>query len=619
MNSNTINFLSATQKLLSACIFASLFSVATLSGCGGGEASTTSTENNLPSPVAGGIDGEVLVPGTPGESPTPPTELEQLPKVTVAPRQFADPNVLLNLSGTVVAAKGATIVKTLWTQVSGPQVIIPSPQELNNVILIPDVNVATQLEFRLTAQDDKDKINSSTISILVKPVPTFVKVIGGVFNRASGTAVFKLRLNAPSTTPVTISYATQDGTAQDDVDYVGVSGQTVLLAGETVKEIPVNLLYGRFAGEEIAVSFSLQATAIDGTATHANKGVVIIGNGEENRLEQTIQFLNAPKRLSVGKQFKNELNPIGLGTGSIFYSSSDSSVATINALGVVTAITPGYTTITATKLADNIYASATTSYSLLIANGTAPTVSIDPADGFSVPLGTQVNFVGTALDNEDARIPNTSMVWTRNFDDLVLTGPAFNISGLQLGTFTFTFTATDSDGNIGEAKARILMGNIAPLAKASASSTYCTEGDCYSASRVNDTSLSTALGNASSWVNDDLSTPRLPQSLALNWPSSVTINSVDVYTTKDYPIQDYDIEYLKGTQWVVAASITGNTQEYNSHPISTITTTSLRLMAKKGSIQQPQYARINEIVVFGTVPSSSSSSSSSSSLASTLQ
>src|SRR6218665_906708 len=108
MNSKVIKFhITAAPEFASRSIFALLLSLAILTSCGGGGASTASTENNLPSPVAGGIKDGALVPSPTGESPTPAAELITLPQVSVGPRQYADPNVLLTLSGTAVAAKGS--------------------------------------------------------------------------------------------------------------------------------------------------------------------------------------------------------------------------------------------------------------------------------------------------------------------------------------------------------------------------------------------------------------------------------------------------------------------------------------------------------------------------------
>lgn len=695
---------------LRLCFHASLFAIF-LSACGGGEASKTSMKNDLPSPVAGGINGEVLQPGSTGASPVPTTTQLQLPQVSVGQRQFADPNVLLNLRGTAVAATGSQIVKTLWTQVTGPEVVIPSPQALENMVLMPDVTLATQLEFRLTAQDSEGRVNSATVSILVKPVPTFVKVIGGVFNEADEKAVFKVRLNAPSTSPVTVSYTTQDGTAnsgsrEDSLDYVAASGEIIFAAGEVLKEIPITLVNDVY--EEDDEIFSLQVTAIDAAATHANTGVAIIRNGAEPQLTRDFEFNNKGNdvTLYVGEELNNSVVPEDM---SVIYSSSNSQVANVSSAGVVSGLAPGTVTITATKPAQGDYVSVSKSYQVSVrSRGAAPVVNIFRAsvsigfepnsvageygtftndakgatsfkpgsaasnlgigqsvvenfsvvtidgqifpievtvtgddkgpvvviedynainnfmtgadvDGYSVQMGETVELVGKALDQEDGQLPsqsnlgsetpelNTSLVWSSNIDGVLGYGESLDINTLSQGTHLITYSVTDGDGNVGSASTRVLVGNIAPSAYwAYASSTYCASETsslhCYYPYRVNDTKLSTALGGLYSWVNNNLTDTKLPQYVALSWLSPVTINSVDIYTTDGYILRDYDIEYREGEGWATLVSITDNTQAHRTHPVSTVTTSELRVVAKEGSLLQPQHARVNEIVVFGSMP-----------------
>lgn len=613
MNSNFLKIFN-TNCLALFCIILSL----AFTGCGGGNPSSTSTDNDLPSPVAGGIDGEVLVPGPSGENPVSPSTLELLPQISVGQRQLADPNVLLNLRGSVTAATGSQIVKTLWTQVSGPTVIIPSPLELENIILLPDVNVATTLEFRLTAQDSEDRINSATLSIFVKPVPTFVKVIGGVFNEKDKIATFKVQLNAPGTSPITVSYVTQDGTA-NNADYIPVSGEITFASGEVLKEIPVTLIDD--INEEIDKSFSLQVTAIDGTATHANRGVAIIRNGAEPQLPQTIQFATSSSAsVYLYQQLTNTLNTAAApGSGDIIYSSSNTAVATVNAQGVVTGVSIGNAIITATKAADDIYLPATASYNLsVLLQGTLPSVFIEQQDGYAIQLGDTLDLQGYANDQEDGALPTqeqinqsaatgqpiTTLRWTSSIDGFLGYGTSVDINTLSMGTHTITYSATDSHGNTGTSSIRVLVSNIAPYAFATASSTYCPDAEsdlhCYYPYRVNDYSVSHELGGLQSWVNNN--TVSLPQWVELTWSSAVTINSVDIFTTADYIIRDYDIEYLNGQTWTLLVSITDNNQLHRAHAIPTITTSNLRVVARRGSLAQSTHARINEIAVFGIAP-----------------
>ncbi|MES2673567.1 MAG: Calx-beta domain-containing protein [Pseudomonadota bacterium] len=597
-----------------------------LAGCGGGSASTTSTENNLPSPVAGSIDGEVLVPGDKGKNPESPTVVELLPQISVGQRQFADPNVLLNLRGAAVAAEGSQITKTLWTQVTGPTVTIPSPLALENIILMPDVNVATQLEFRLTAVDSEGRVNSATVSILIKPVPTFVKVVGGIFNEADESAVFKVRLNAPSTSPVTISYVTRDGTATNDGDYEFTSGEITLAAGEVIAEIPVVLTND--VVEESDESFSLQVTAIDGEASHANSGVAVIRNGSEPELEQGIQFTDQGiVTIFLKSEYANPLNPevAAPGTGDVIYVSSNPGVAIVDNQGRITPVSLGSTTITATKLADDIYLSTTAEYSLQVATtGSIPQITIQQSDGYSVRMGDNVSLSAVVSDEEDGTLPTAAQVnesaatgdpiysleWVSDIDGTLGYGNSVNTNRLTQGTHRITFMVTDSDGNTNRAQIRVLVGNLSPLAFLSATST----SPGYSINRINDTNLSVELGGAYSWVNDDETAGEgiVRWTAYLTWSGVITVNTIDLYTSRDYALIGYTIEYWHDVQqeWLPLVTVTGNTELYRSHAVTQVTTGNLRVVGQ-GSAKQSTFSRINELVVFGTISTSSSSSSSS--------
>lgn len=622
MNSNLSNVWPMTiKKSWVALLFVGLFALA---GCGGGGSSEASLNNDLPSPVPGGVDDDGVTPGQDGQPPADTDELALLPKVTVSERQFADPNVLLTLEGTVEAAEGAEIVRTLWVQVSGPTVEIPSPLSLRNLILMPDVNTAVQLEFRLVALDSEDRINSATTAVLVKPVPTFVKVIGGVFNEADGAATFTIRLNAASTVPVSVSYITQDGTADSETDYLFTSGEVVFEPGEVMKDVSVELIDDTVSEDD--ESFSLRVTAINGEETHANVGIAIIRNGAEPQQTQQLAFTDpGPVTIYLDDEYTNPMSTEipSPGTGDIMYSSSNTEVATVDANGVVVGVGLGDAQITATKLADDVYLSASASYLVqVVSRGLPPDVSVvETPDGLSVLQGETVSLFGAAVDEEEGELPTQAqrddsaasgnpietLSWTSSLDGFLGYGESLAINTLSRGTHVITYSVTDSDGNVGTDSIRVLVGNIAySYTTIETSSTYCEVNDCYLSSNINDSNLSTELGALTSWTNAD---GTLPATVDLFWSvSSATFDTIDLYTTESLPIRSYSFEYFDGEVFIPLVTVTDNTEVYRSHAIGEISTTWLRMNVIAGPTDQPNYGRVNEIVVFGTVDSSSSSS-----------
>lgn len=142
------------------------------------------------------------------------------------------------------------------------------------------------------------------------------------------------------------------------------------------------------------------------------------------------------------------------------------------------------------------------------------------------------------------------------------------------------------------------VSNLAMLASASASTTYCSgSGEhCYSAARVNDGSPSTTLGGYNSWTN--AWGAALPQWVELSWSSPVTASRVELFTSSGYALRDYDVQYWTGSSWVNLASVNGNTSLHRTHIFGPVTTTRLRVLGRSGPSHQPGYVRVNEIEVY---------------------
>ncbi|PKO57747.1 MAG: hypothetical protein CVU24_18395, partial [Betaproteobacteria bacterium HGW-Betaproteobacteria-18] len=92
-------------------------------------------------------------------------------------------------------------------------------------------------------------------------------------NEAAGTATFTVTLSAESGKPISVDYATRNGTATSGSDYAGASGTLNFAAGETSKTITVNITDDMvFEGNEnffVDLSNATNAfiTAPTGTAT----------------------------------------------------------------------------------------------------------------------------------------------------------------------------------------------------------------------------------------------------------------------------------------------------------------------------------------------------------------
>ncbi len=65
---------------------------------------------------------------------------------------------------------------------------------------------------------------------------------GATASEANGTIGFTVQLGAPSLDEVTVTYATQDGTALDSIDYTGASGTATIVPGSTSAVIAVDII-----------------------------------------------------------------------------------------------------------------------------------------------------------------------------------------------------------------------------------------------------------------------------------------------------------------------------------------------------------------------------------------
>lgn len=134
--------------------------------------------------------------------------------------------------------------------------------------------------------------------------------------------------------------------------------------------------------------------------------------------------------------------------------------------------------------------------------------------------------------------------------------------------------------------------NLARNATITVSSTY----PGYSAARINDGDRNTALGENYSWANNRNSS--LPQYVVLDLPAPSSISRIDLYTTKGYPLANYELQYWNGSSWVNLVQVTGNQELTRSHTFASVDTSKVRVVASRGPSHQPTYVRINELEIY---------------------
>jgi microsomal dipeptidase-like Zn-dependent dipeptidase len=139
--------------------------------------------------------------------------------------------------------------------------------------------------------------------------------------------------------------------------------------------------------------------------------------------------------------------------------------------------------------------------------------------------------------------------------------------------------------------------NQALSATATASSTFCASPGlhCYSPARVNDGDRNTTVGGFFSWANQG----NPPAWVELSWATEITVSRVDVYTSRDFELRDYQLQAWDGSTWVTIDGATGNTQVLRAHLLATpVQTQRLRLLGLSGPLFQTNYVRVNELEVY---------------------
>ncbi len=332
-----MNFL--LQKVFFAFFLSTIF---VLASCGGGSSASTSGDFGSPVPQSFNENGEPIE-GESGAEPSTDDELSQLPEVSAGERQFSDPNVMVSLVGGVELVEGTTLQNVYWQHISGPEVAIVSPSELTTQIVVPDLAQETQIGFRLSVEDSNGNINSATTFLHVTPAPAFVRVVGDSVEESDQEAIFTLRLLAPASEALSVSYATLPGSAEAGTDYMSTRGDVIFEVGEVEKTVAVPLINsGAAEGSEF---FSLQATINTELVQATNTGVTLINNSPQVVVFEIDGQLIT---LQIGEVVSNPADATTIPEGgTLRFQSSDPAIVTVDTEGVLTGVSSGSVIISA--------------------------------------------------------------------------------------------------------------------------------------------------------------------------------------------------------------------------------------------------------------------------------
>lgn len=133
--------------------------------------------------------------------------------------------------------------------------------------------------------------------------------------------------------------------------------------------------------------------------------------------------------------------------------------------------------------------------------------------------------------------------------------------------------------------------NFALAAAFEATSTYSG----YSVDYVHDGNVELGL-EGQSWTNA-WDTPDLPATISIDLGQKRQFSRIDVYTSTGYEIAAFDLDWFDGDDWHSIATVTENTEEHLVFLFSPVVTQHLRVVARKGPTKQPNFARLNEVMI----------------------
>jgi formylglycine-generating enzyme len=226
----------------------------------------------------------------------------------------------------------------------------------------------------------------------------------------------------------------------------GKEGDNVTLSYTIANTKSSNLL--EFSGVNSSIASADNAGSGDRTytidAADAYNGIItILAIFTHTDLElDHIAFTDSEGHITkiYGDTFTNAVAAGYNGSGAITYSSSNTTIATVNNFGQVTIHKVGETTITAEKAADTVYAHAQAEYTLMV-NPKPVTVTVNvnnkTYDGTVTATGTAV--INGKITDDDVTAVGTAVFADKNVGTgKTVTFSGYSLTGADAGNYTLS-------------------------------------------------------------------------------------------------------------------------------------------------------------------------------------
>ena len=194
----------------------------------------------------------------------------------------------------------------------------------------------------------------------------------------------------------------------------------------------------------------------------------------DNPIQTTLVMTTTDVKLTVGDTYQRQATTVSPAT--IVYASSDATVATVDANGVVEAIAEGEAIITASVAEVDYWTAASTSYKVIVSAKTPATITTPPTATASIEPNSETALVtaGVADGGELMYAVTTTNTRPTTTEGFIATIPT--AATLAAGTYYVWYyakgDATHSDSEIAATAIEVKVGNFGLLAgKFSVSST----------------------------------------------------------------------------------------------------------------------------------------------------
>jgi hypothetical protein len=259
-----------------------------------------------------------------------------------------------------------------------------------------------------------------------------------------------ISLTQPSTVPVTVTYATANGTATAGSDYTALTnGVLIFWPGEVSKTVIVkSLTDGRIEPDE---TFTFSLTNVSNGTAARGSGTVTLLNDDHAPVPNPGPDRTVGEALAVAFDASGSIDPDG-DSMTFAWNFGDG--------GTATGVSPQHTyadngVYTVTLTATDVFGNVGTATARITVTNRAPTSSVSgPSSGVR---GQDRTFTFTAADPSavDQAAPFTYTVDWGDGSTQTVTGPAGGVSVAHTftaeGSYTVAVTATDKDGGTGPA------------------------------------------------------------------------------------------------------------------------------------------------------------------------